>query len=262
MINDHPINRPEYMKMRFLVCLIFLIPSLKASAQSGSPVLESGLLLNFNYGFQLPGADLADRFGQNNIAGLGIYYLTKKSNWIFGIDGGFIFGADVKEDPLAVLRTEEGFIYGNNKSPANIQLRQRGLLLIGSVGKIIPLVSDNPRSGLKIAIGAGLLQHKIRIQEDPVSFVPQVSGAYKKGYDHLSNGLAFYQFIGYQHLGKLKRLNFSIGIEVIEAVTQNRRTLNFDTFAADNENRSELLFGIRAGFIIPLYFGKGEGIWY
>ena len=241
--------------------IVFLVFCLSVNGQDGGANSGNALLIHFNYGIQMPGGDLADRFGRNALVGGGFSYLTN-TNWQFGLESGILFGSNVGEDPLRNLRTPEGFIFGNNKTQANVRLRQRGLTIFGSIGKIVSLSELNPRSGLKMAFGAGLLQHKIRIQEDPASFVPQIAGEYKKGYDHLSNGLMLYQFVGYQLMARTGRTNFFIGIELMEAFTQNRRSIDFDTFATDAEKRTDLLFGIKAGWIIPIYFGDGEGIWY
>ena len=240
-----------------ILCFVALLQGKAQNNGNGG----QALLIHFNYGIQMPGGDLAERFGRNAYAGGGLSYLTG-SNWQIGLESGILFGTNVDEDPLLNLRTPEGFIYGNNKSQANVQLRQRGLIVLGSVGKIIGLSNRNPRAGLKIALGVGLLQHKIRIQEDPESFVPQIAGDYKKGYDNLSNGLVLHQFIGYQLLGRSGRTNFFIGVEAAEAFTQNRRTTNFATFAPDPAERTDILWGIRIGWIIPLYLGNGDEIWY
>ncbi len=215
-----------------------------------------GILLNFTFGGQLPGSDLADRFGPNLSIGSGIEYLTEKNNLIFGLEGHYLFGSDVKEDVLASLRTPEGEIIGNDKSYADIQLRERGLYIGALVGKLFSVSEKNPRAGLRVALGAGLLQHKIRIQDDPFRAVPQLLDDYKKGYDRLTNGLALRQFIGYQILSANRRTNFYIGLECTQGFTQSRRDFNFDTRMQDTARRLDLLFGIHAAWVLPFYFGK------
>jgi hypothetical protein len=109
-----------------------------------------------------------------------------------------------------------------------------------------------------VTLGAGFLQHKVRIQDDPTRNVPQLSKEYKKGYDRLTNGWALTQFIGYQKLANDRRLNFFFGIESMQAFTAGRRSFNFDTQSTDNDNRIDLSFGFRAGWILPFYYGKGQ----
>ncbi len=243
--------------MRVLVCvlMVLIIPGLGHS-QEQRLNQGTGFLLGFSYGIQWPGTDLADRFGQHFSAGLSTEWITEKKDYIFGLDGQFIFGQKVKTDVLAPLRTAEGYIYGNDKSIADIQLRQRGFYVGGKIGKMLFSAADNPRAGLKLTLGLGFLQHKIRIQDDPSRVVPQLSGDYKKGYDRLTNGLALHQFIGYQKLATDQGINFFIGIESIQAFTESRRSFNFDTQSSEPENRFDLSFGVRAGWILPFYYGK------
>lgn len=219
------------------------------------------LLFHLSYAFQLPGGDLADRFGHSFSLGSGLEYLTA-SNWIAGLQGQYFFGSQVQMDVLSGLRTPEGFIYGNDKSVADIQLRQRGFYVGAVVGKLLSLSADNPRAGLRLTLSGGLLQHRIRIQDDPISGVPQLSGDYKRGYDRLSNGLSLQQFIGYQLLSPDGLVNFYAGIELTQAFTENRRPFNFDTRQAESDRRTDLLFGIRLGWILPFYLRKANEIYY
>lgn len=259
------------MKILQNFCSIFFItlalsgvlPAHTLSAQSSARNQGSVLLAHFSYGAQLPGGDLADRFGANFIPGLGLEYLTDKSNRIIGLEGSFMFGSRVKEDVIAGLRTAEGYIIGEEGSYADIQLRERGIYLGGYLGKLFGVSPKNNRSAIKVTLGAGLLQHKIRIQDDPVQKAPQLSADYKKGYDRLSNGFALRQFIGYQLMDLDGRINFYAGVDLTQGFTQTRRSYNFDTFGPDASKRFDLLVGIRIGWILPFYTGKSaDDIYY
>ncbi|MEM9916623.1 MAG: hypothetical protein AAF990_00930 [Bacteroidota bacterium] len=209
-----------------------------------------------------PAADMEKRFGRNFELGLGLEMVSEK-NWIIGLDYQFYFGNTVKEDVISNLRTPDGLVIGNTRSLAFVELRQRGFYAGGYIGKLIGIIPDNHRSGIRITVGAGLLQHKIRIQDDPDSFVPALDDTYKKGYDRLTNGLALQQFIGYQHLSRNRLINFYLGLEIIEGFTQNRRSFNFDDRAQDTAKRLDILYGIKAGWSLPFYLGeKGEEIFY
>lgn len=222
-----------------------------------------GLLVKITYAYQSPAGDLLDRFGNNFSVGLGLDYITSESNWIIGIDGSLIFGNEVKTDVLSNLRTPEGFIIANDRVPADIQLRQRGFYVGGLIGKIFPLSEVNKRSGIKVTLSMGLLQHKIRIQDDPVRAVSQLTDEYKKGYDRLTNGLALNEFVGYQLLSTNGRINFYAGLDLTQGFTRSRRDFNFDTRDTETENRIDLLIGFKVGWILPFYFGKGsEEIYY
>ena len=204
---------------------------------------------------------MADRFGSNFAAEVSADYMTE-SNWTFGVQGQFLFGSTVNEDVLAGLRTESGNIIGNDRDPADIQLRMRGSYYGLRIGRLFGLSENNKRTGIRLNLGAWLLQHRIRIQDDPFRVVPQLEGEYEKGYDRLTNGLALHQFVGFQTIGKNNGINLTIGFEFFEGFTQNRRSFNFDTRMADTEQRLDLLAGLRFSFTLPFYQGNAEDIFY
>lgn len=245
--------------------ILLLLPTLGVTHLSGQEWGGSNagkaILLNFGYAPQLPIGDLADRFGSNFAAEVSAELITD-NNWIIGLQGLFIFGNRVEEDVLAGLRTEAGDIIGNDRSPADIQLRQRGSYYGVRIGKLIGLIENNKRSGIRINAGLGLLQHRIRIQGDPFRSVPQIEGPYEKGYDRLTNGLALHQFIGYQTIGKNNGINLTAGFEFYEGFTKNRRDFDFDTQMADTANRLDILAGFRLSFTLPFYLGNAEDIYY
>lgn len=247
---------------RLIAALLCVTLSTSLAAQSWDGYNEGKtFLFNFSYGPQLPLEDLKARFGLNFAPEVSVDYMTP-NNWTFGVQGQFLFGNQVKEDVLFRLRTESGDIIGNDRNPADVQLRQRGSYYGLRVGRLFGLGEKNERSGIRVNLGAGLLQHRIRIQKDPSRFVPQVDGDYAKGYDRLSNGLAFYQFIGYQHIGKNNSLNLTAGFELIEGLTQSRRSFNFDTQTQDTDRRLDVLAGFRVTFTMPLYLGEANEIFY
>jgi len=244
-----------------LLSLLFVIPMLVFGQQNRNNNVNV-LNLGFEYGFHTSGGDLKDRFGWGSLLGGEIEYLLK-SNWAISLDASFIFGRRVFENPISPLIGRDSLLIGNNFSQATIFLRQRGFYTGVSIGKLFPVSKKNKKSGIKLDLGLGLFQHKIRIQDDPESFVPILSGDYKKGYDRLTNGLAFRQFIGYQHLAKNRLINVYAGFEFTQAFTQNRRTYNFDTMGPDDTKRLDLLHSFKVGWILPFYIGEeGEEIYY
>jgi len=217
-------------------------------------------IISTSYGFQVPGSDMAQRFGNNGAIGGSILYKTKK-NWCIGITGAFLFGSNVKEDVLQSIRTSEGEIISQTGEYADVLLLERGLTFNGNISKIVPILSPNPNSGLMIRGGIGLLQHKIRI-ENQNDVVPQLSSEHKKGYDRLSNGLAFTEFIGYILFSNSRFLNLFAGFEFTQAFTKNRRTFNYDTQEKDNNTRKDLLYGIKIGWMIPIYKKSPDEYYY
>jgi len=151
--------------MRFIITFLIFSLTLNTLSSQEEKNNESGaFLLQLSYGVHTPQGDLGDRFGLNFSTGASFEYMTSaKSNLTFGIEYNFYFGNRVFEDVLAPFRSELGFIYGNNQAIADIVLRERGFYAGISIAKLLPLSSNNKRSGIRIKIGTGLLQHKIRI---------------------------------------------------------------------------------------------------
>jgi len=243
--------------MRIGLWSVCFLLTLQVFAQSEPLNKGTGILFHFGLGGQQPAGDLADRFGTNMNFGGGLELLTAESNLIFGLQSYYLFGSNVKENPLSNMTTADGFVIAEDGGFADVQLRERGFYIGAMVGKLLRFSSNNPRSGIRITVGAGLLQHQIRIQDDPFRLVPQLNENYKKGYDRLTNGLAINEFIGYQMLSANKRINFYAGFEFTQGFTQSRRSFNYDTRTADTNKRFDSLMGVRAGWIIPFYVGKG-----
>lgn len=219
----------------------------------------NAILLHLAGGAQWPGGDLAERFGPNGALSLGLEYLTA-NNWIAGAEGQFLFGSTVKDDPLAILRTPEGDIIGNDRNLADVLLRERGLYVGAHVGRLFTFGRD-ARSGLRATFGAGWLQHKIRIQDDTRS-VTQLTGDYQKGYDRLTGGLALQQFLGWQNLAPDRLANWIFGFEFSQGFTQSRRDWDFTEMRRLDGRRLDLRFGVRASWTLPFYNRPARSIYY
>lgn len=216
-------------------------------------------LVHLAYGTHLPGADFAERFGRSNTIGGGIDFLMK-NNVFIGVDGHYLFGQKVKEDVLAPITTDSGLIVGNNMTPAQVVLRQRGQYLGGQIGKIFTFGAKQ-RAGLRVVVGAGVLRHKIRVQDD-AGTLTQLTGEYAKGYDRLTGGLALNQFLGYQFLGKTRTINFFAGLEFNQGFTKSLRDWDFAEKKKLEGTRTDLRWGIRVGWTMPIYFKKTAEIYY
>lgn len=207
--------------------------------------------LSFGYGIEFPHGDLADRYGNNLKFTLGAERLTS-SNWIYGVEFAFMFGTSVKEDVLAPYRLDNDEILGSDNAYADTFSRSRGMFLGVNVGKIFPF-KKGKRSGLRVTGALGLLANNIRII-DEASSTPQIEGPYKKGYDRLTRGLAFREFVGYQHISQDKRINFYIGLEFTQGFTKHIRAINFDTgLPPDQSGRYDGLVSLKAAFILPFF---------
>jgi len=244
--------RKLFSKVFYALVLIGMVLPLSAQVNIRDSVIFTPMI-DFSYGYKIPGGDMADRFGANSEIGIAFLIKTKK-NILFGVDWNYIFGNEVKDVSFSNgFRDQFGGVLANNGLYSEVYFTERGFSLSAKVGIIIPVLSPNPNSGIMIMGGVGMLQHKIKI-EDRFQEVPLLSGEnYFPGYDRLSNGVMFTEFIGYRLLSSRKLVNLFGGFEFSQALTKNRRDINYDTGLKDSEQRLDLQMGIRIGFTLPLY---------
>jgi len=210
------------------------------------------VVISPSYAHQFPGGDLATRFGHNSNIG---FSATRKTsgNFLFGLEGSFIFGNKVVEP--GILRNvinSAGQVVDADGQMADVFLYERGWTAFATVGKILPLFGPNPNSGLMLKVGGGYMRHKVRVQTQK-NVVPQLEDEYLEGYDRLCAGPAALLFVGYQHLSNRRRVNFFAGVELIAGFTQALRPYNFDTEQYNTPDRTDLLTGLRVGWSFPLY---------
>lgn len=209
-------------------------------------------IVSASYAYQLPGGDLADRFGANSNIGIGALYKSRR-NFLLGAEGSFLFGNKVVEP--GILRNvinSSGQVVDQDGEMADVFLYQRGWTAFGVVGKLFPLLGPNPNSGLVLKLGGGYMRHKVRVQTQQ-NVVPQLEGDYLEGYDRLSAGPAAMGYVGYQYLGDRGRVNFHVGLELMAGFTQALRAFNFDTEQYNTADRLDLLSGLRVGWSLPIY---------
>jgi hypothetical protein len=200
---------------------------------------------------QLPGGDLSKRFGGNMSVGMPVFYKTAK-NLVFGIEGNYFFGTKIKEQVMSNLLTPDGTITDVNGNPATFRLNERGWNVYGYFGKLFNRLGHNKNSGLLAWAGLGYMQHKVNIYDVGKTLI-QIDGDLVKGYDRLTGGFACTQFIGYLFMSQNRITNFYAGLEMQEGFTTGLRGYQFDTMKSDKESRLDLLYGIRFGWLLPLY---------
>ena len=189
--------------------------------------------------------------------------LKTKNNWLLAAEAGFIFGSDVKnkETILENISTSEGWVIDGNGTYAEIRMYERGFTGMAGVGKLFSGLGPNPNSGFMFMLKGGYLQHKIRI-ENPGNAAPQVAGAYKKGYDKLSDGPALNEFIGYMYLGNNRIASFFGGISCTQSWTRSRRIYDFHDMKKDDALHTDLLYELKIGWIIPFYKRASREFYY
>lgn len=240
----------------WILLLVSLLP-IGLNAQHSGQVLNEAdlLLLSATYSVVAPGRDLAIRFGPGFTLGGQVEGHLWPGNWILGGDFQTAFGAKVKEDVLGFLKDANGQIVGRDLQLSQAFLQQRQLMASGYVGKLIPLVRSNKRSGVRVTLGGGYSWHWVKVNDEMAS-LPQVEGEYGKGYDRLTTGPLTTQFFGYQHISLNRRIIFLIGADFSQGFTKSRRDYDYQTMRKDDAHRLDLMWGLRLGWSICLFSGS------
>jgi hypothetical protein len=74
--------------------------------------------------------------------------------------------------------------------------------------------------------------------------------------------MAGYAFVGYQQLDLDGRINFLAGFDLTVGSTQSRRDYDFNLMGRDDTKRTDVLLGIRVGWILPVTTGVAPGTIY
>ena len=76
----------------------------------------------------------------------------------------------------------------------------------------------------------------------------------------MANGLFLEQYVGYIYFAKNKLLNFTLGLDIAYGFTEGRRSYLYDVMRSDEKKRSEILVGIRGGWMLPIFHRKSEEV--
>ena len=251
-----PINKGGKSKMKnikYIVIIVLLANSVQTVFAQMS-IKDSSIIiphLDVVYSLQIPGGDLVNRFGFYHTIG-GAFYVKDRKGFIYGFDGQYQFGDQVKENTVENLITSNGTILNGNGDYSAMRVFMRGYRFTGQFGKVFKVLAPNPNSGIKVLVGAGFWQHRIRV-EDIQQRTPQVKFPYQKGYDRMTNGFMLTQFVGYQFFSGSRLVNFYLGMEFNQGFTQNRRKYNFSEKRRDDSRRLDLSYGFKVGWVIPFY---------
>ncbi len=240
-------------KTVLLIAFFLWASQIAMSQRSVRDTVVNSMLFSAHYAYQFPGSDLVSQFGPNSSVGASIGYKTDK-NWIWSTNVGFIFGDKVKgrETLLGQISTSEGEVIDGNGTFTSLSLFQRGFHLQAKVSKLISFSFPNPNSGIYVGAGLGYLAQRIRI-ETQFGTAPQIMGDYALGYDRLRGGFAHSFETGYMIMGNTRMLNFSIGVEFIQAFTHSLRDYQFDLMAPDTKSYTDQYYGLKINWIIPAY---------
>jgi len=248
--------------LKFICIFLFSLFSTKKSAGQNKYDFSNKIFnFQFLYNYQIPGGDIAKRFGNHSGVGFG-GLLKTKTNWVISSEASLLFEGDIKElnilNNLTVGSDGGGFIVNASGTPGDYSVNMRGFSTFVKAGRLFPLSEMSKNQGILLELGVGFLQHKINIQTQS-NDIPQLNQEYRKGYDRLTNGIAFNQFVGYYFHSQNRFVNFYAGIDISEAYTKNRRGYNYDLMAYDKEAKKDFIAAFRFGWMIPIYmFAKSE----
>ena len=262
---------------RIFTTLIFLSAfTIASQAQQGKSIMKESIpvsMFQASYAFHFPALDNKTTYGVSNTIGGGFMQKTK-DNWLFGVNGHYIFGPKVKGDRIDILgegiTTIDGEVIGGSGNIASLSVAQRGFHFQGEIGRLIPC-GINPNCGFFIKGGIGCLRNRIRIDYETQMYnTPyQVDGDYKYGYDQMRGGIAFHLETGYLLLNDTRMLNCAISLEMTWARTHNLRSYDFRVFDGvpvgyvDQHKRfNDLYYGIRFTWNIPTYQRQPEAYYY
>ncbi len=253
------------MKTYTILAFIILSLGIFNSVSAQKSVRDSSITIpsiSLHYAYEFVGGDLAERFGNNHKVG-GEFNLKLKNNFILAINMSYLFGSDVKNEAnyFHAIRNDHGYIIDGNGNYASVFLYERGFNTYVNFGYQFNILAPNPNSGVFATAGFGFMQHYVRI-ENPDNVARQVVGDYAKLYDRLSNGFSTQQTIGYRFIGNRNLTNFYFGFEFTQAWTQSRRSYNADDMKRNTNKHLDLLFGLKLGWIIPIYGRAPQKFYY
>jgi hypothetical protein len=255
----------HYMN-RTIILFFFLFTTFLSFSKSDSLTTNQGLahpILSFHYTLNNPILSWKDRFGIFNSVGMNLGYKTKK-NWYFLLENNFIFGNKINENSLLDnLKDSYGNITDDQGNIATVPLFSRGWNSSIVFGKLFKLKSTQVETGILLNLGLGFLSYKYRIETNSEN-IPQLEKDYSKGYDRLTQGLLFSEYLGYQFVSERELLNFNAGFYFMQGLTKNIRTINYDqpNTPVSKNVRIEGSYGLKFGWNIPFFNDKPKDYYY
>lgn len=215
-----------------------------------------GAYIRFGTGWSVASGTLAQRFPSFFNASAGVGLLTKRS-WIYAAEVEPLFGSVVRAPGLFDgILGPSNYLIDQNGNISLIRFYMRGYAIKAGIGKVFANKSKYDHTGLVLRAGVGFIQHRIKMRFDSDQ-VPQLEREYGKGYDRLTNGILFYQTIGYQ-LVNAQGLSFMIGADLNQGFTKNRRSWNYSEMKADQSLRNDLYLNFHASLLIPIFKTSGS----
>ncbi|MCX6186509.1 MAG: hypothetical protein NTU43_05860 [Bacteroidetes bacterium] len=244
---------------RNYVIFFFLFATITVFGQDEKKYTLSNKIIDINigYNYQIPSADLINRFGNFNSIYVGASLKTR-NQWFISTEANYMFGPEIKEiNILNNVSNSSGIINDENGNPGKYAVGMRGYGFYARLGKIFPISRYNKNSGIIAMIGVGYMFHWINFNT-PQDNIKQLGSEYQKGYDRLTAGYTNNLFLGYLHHAQNRLVNFYVGLDMINAYTQSVRGYNFDERKRDEAQRLDQIFSLRFGWLIPIYLNSKD----
>ncbi|MBR6844288.1 MAG: hypothetical protein IKM79_04215 [Bacteroidales bacterium] len=262
------------MKKNIALLLGFTLLTLSTMAQEKekADTLECHII-GFSTGLLIPGSGSASEgtLGSNMKDLYAAPYLDfsiecdykYKSGWMMTLDGDLWFGLNSnnlqqREVRLGSVYTSLGQALAFNGTDGNVAAHNRSLAARLGVAKIIPVIPENPNSGIMLKFSGGwLMQKTVFTQDMNESAVPQLRGRYAKLYDHLRNGAVLTQSVGFCYMSNyLTYINFKVELSVSESLMWSSRPYVIDNVAGlngkDNNRYFDMFYGLKLTWLFPL----------
>ncbi len=243
-------------QIRNILFLLLSVVFINVTAQENN---QSAFTFNYNY--QIPTSNLANTFGDNSSIGAS-YFFETANNLLYGIEGSFMFGNNIKDSTLFDnIATSTGAIIGDDGYYTNVVLMHRGFDAHLFMGYACHFKETN-LSGIYISQGFGYLQHQIYINTKNQN-IPQLDEEMKKGYDRFSNGFSTKISTDYKYYSKKGKFQASAGINYIMAFTKIIRRYDFANQQYYSSQRKwDQLLGFKFEIIIPINRKNNEEFHY
>ena len=240
------------MQKRYIILYFLFLYCSGLRAQANT---NRSINLQASYLVEVPGADLADRYGLNGKFEFKLEYLTDANIAVYG-KAGMRINQNVKEDVLASARTSDGFVIGVNGFYADLFGRKRGI--DGGIGLdyLIPVSKNDLRFGLAMVYTT----HWVNIVDDSRS-VPIILEESRQFYDRFVSGFGIEENLQYQFNIGSNKAALLLGLQFGQSFTREHRYL----LIGENtpSQRLDLYFGLKATYLLPLFrFETKETIFY
>lgn len=241
-----------------------LLLGLMSSRGYGQTGFEAGraVLLGVQGSYLGASGDWSEQFSDLALVGPSVGFKTG-DNWIFSLGGSFGFGDQARDVRAALgpLLTDKGQILNLNGNFAKAQVFQRMVTGRLEVDKLLPFWRPNRNSGPLVGINGGMAWHWLGIQ-NLESDVPPLTGASRKGYDQMHQGLILGASLGYNFMSRNERINLSLRLELAQMYTRSVRQYHYAEGTAPSGIQANRLYGLKIHWFIPLYQGGKSAQYY